>query len=255
MNLYVSGILCVAGTMIATGVLAVVLRRARQVEGREANNELAGQVFTVVGGVNVVIAAFVLISLFDATDQAQDNSYAEANALVATQWSVDSLPSATSRRVHELTKSYAQIVAGKEWATMADGGEVGQQGWDVLAELQTTIQQAKTTTERQEQSRAEAANQVWKVYEARQTRLNSSGSNVSSVVWFAILIGSIMSVALMFMFGGPGLISYSFIVSLLAGAIGLMLFAIYQLQNPFSGGASIGPDAFVAALARLTTGG
>jgi hypothetical protein len=64
-----------------------------------------------------------------------------------------------------------------------------------------------------------------------------------------------MSVALMFMFGGPGMYSYAFIVSMLSGAIGLLLFAIYQLQNPFGGGAGVGPDAFLSALSRLTDGG
>jgi hypothetical protein len=255
MNLYLSGSLWVAGVMVFTAVLAVVLRKARHREGREANNEVAGQVFTVVGGVNVVIAAFVLISLFDAMDKAQDTTYEEANALVAVQWSSESLAEPTKTKVHELTTSYASIVSDDEWPAMRAGRTVGDKGWQVLTNLQDELEHAKTTTERQENARVDATAQVWNVYQARQTRLNSSGSGVSSVVWFAIAIGSVMSVALMFMFGGPGVYSYAAIVSMLSGAIGLVLFAIYQLQNPFSGGASVGPDAFVAALTRLSRGG
>jgi hypothetical protein len=255
MNLYLSGSLWVVGVMAFTAVLAVVLRKARHREGREANNEVAGQVFTVVGGVNVVIAAFVLISLFDAMDKAQDTTYQEANALVAVQWSSESLAEPTKTKVHELTTSYASIVSEDEWPAMKSGATVGDKGWQVLTSLQDQIEHAKTTTERQENARVDAAAQVWNVYQARQTRLNSSGSGVSSVVWFAIAIGSVMSVALMFMFGGPGVYSYAAIVSMLSGAIGLVLFAIYQLQNPFSGGASVGPDAFVAALTRLSRSG
>ncbi len=255
MNLYLGGLFWVVGVMIFTAVLAVVLRKARHREGREANNEVAGQVFTVVGGVNVVIAAFVLISLFDAMDKAQDTTYEEANALVAVQWSSDSLAEPTRTKVHELTTSYAPIVSEHEWPAMKAGTTVGDKGWQVLTSLQNEIEHAKTTTERQENARVDAAAQVWNVYQARQTRLNSSGSGVSSVVWFAIVIGSVMSVALMFMFGGPGVYSYAVIVSMLSGAIGLLLFAIYQLQNPFSGGASVGPDAFVEALTRLSRGG
>jgi hypothetical protein len=255
MNLYLSGSLWVAGVMVFTAVLAVVLRKARHREGREANNEVAGQVFTVVGGVNVVIAAFVLISLFDAMDKAQDTTYEEANALVAVQWSSESLAEPTKTKVHELTTSYASIVSDDEWPAMRAGRTVGDKGWQVLTNLQDELEHAKTTTERQENARVDATAQVWNVYQARQTRLNASGSGVSSVVWFAIAIGSVMSVALMFMFGGPGVYSYAAIVSMLSGAIGLVLFAIYQLQNPFSGGASVGPDAFVAALTRLSRGG
>ncbi len=255
MSLFVSGVLWVGGVMIVTGALAVVLRKARQREGREANNEVAGQVFTIVGGVNVVIAAFVLISLFDGMDTASKTTYDEANALVAVSWSGKSLAEPTRSRVEELTKDYATEVSEREWPAMREGREVGSQGWTLLSQLQRTLEQAKTTSQRQEESRVQAASQVWNVYQARQERLNSSGSGVSAVVWFAIMIGSIMSVALMFMFGGPGLYSYAFIVSMLAGAIGLLLFAIYQLQNPFSGGADIGPEAFLSALSRLGDSG
>ena len=255
MSLFATGLLWVGGMMLATGVLAVVLRKARQRDGREANNEVAGQVFTIVGGVNVVIAAFVLISLFDGMDKARDTTYEEANALVAVQWAGNSLPEPAKSRVRDLTKSYATVVSEREWPAMRSGRVVGSEGWTLLAELRNTVEQTKTTTDRQEDSRVEAANEIWNVYQARQVRLNSSGSDVSGVVWFAILIGSVMSVALMFMFGGPGIYSYAFIVSMLSGAIGLLLFAIYQLQNPFSGGADVGPDAFVSALARLSDSG
>ncbi len=255
MSLFVTGLFWVVGVMAVTAVLAVVLRRARQREGREANNEVAGQVFTVVGGVNVVIAAFVLISLFDAMDKAQDTTYEEANALVAVQWASESLAEPAKSKVQKLTTEYATVVAEQEWPDMQAGRPVGAEGWTLLSSLQDTVEGAKTATERQENSRVTAASQIWNVYEARQVRLNSSGSGVSTVVWFAILVGSVMSVALMFMFGGPGLYSYAIIVSMLAGAIGLLMFAIYQLQNPFSGGASVGPDAFLSALARLSHGG
>lgn len=255
MNLFLTGLFWVVGVMVGTAVLAVVLRRARQREGREANNEVAGQVFTVVGGVNVVIAAFVLISLFDAMDKAQDTTYEEANALVAVKWASESLPEPAKTRVQKLTTEYATVVSEQEWPDMQAGQEVSAEGWTLLSTLQDTVERARTTTERQENSRVAATTQVWNVYQARQVRLNSSGSGVSAVVWFAILVGSVMSVALMFMFGGPGLYSYAIIVSMLSGAIGLLMFAIYQLQNPFSGGASVGPDAFVSALARLSHGG
>jgi hypothetical protein len=252
MSLFMSGLLWVGGLMVVTAVLAVALRKSRQRDGREANNEVAGQVFTVVGGVNVVIAAFVLISLFDGIDTAEETTYDEANALVAIQWAGNSLAEPSRTKVRQLTRSYATVVSDREWPAMRSEREVGSEGWTLLASLKSTVESAKTTTERQEESRVEAANQIWNVYQAR---LNSSGSGVSGVVWFAILIGSVMSVALMFMFGGPGLYSYAFIVSMLSGAIGLLLFAIYQLQNPFNGGADIGPDAFVSALARLSDSG
>jgi hypothetical protein len=41
------------------------------------------------------------------------------------------------------------------------------------------------------------------------------------------------------------------VVSTLTATLTLLLFAIYQLQNPFTGGAAVGPGAFQSALERL----
>src|SRR5688500_11712043 len=131
MNLVVSGLFWVVGVMLVTAVLAFVLRRARQRVGREANNEVAGQVFTVVGGVNVVIAAFVLISLFDAMDKAQDTTYDEANALVAVQWASESLAEPERSKVQQLTRSYATVVSEQEWPDMRAGRPVHPEGWEL----------------------------------------------------------------------------------------------------------------------------
>jgi hypothetical protein len=71
-------------------------------------------------------------------------------------------------------------------------------------------------------------------------------------VWFALILGSFISVLLPNLFGGTRLGAHIIIVSTLAGTMALLLFAIFQLQDPFSGGAKIGPDAFTSALARLS---
>ncbi|WP_432937556.1 hypothetical protein ACQPXM_25330 [Kribbella sp. CA-253562] len=255
MSLTFSGLFWVIGLMLVTAVMAVILRKARQHFGREANNEVAGQVFTIVGGVNVVVAAFVLISLFDAADRAEENTYQEANALIAVRWASDSLAEPARARIEKLTQDYASQVSENEWPDLRAGKPVDERGWTLLTQLQNEIERVPTKSDREEDSRVEASAQLWNVYEARQERLNSAGSGVNAVVWFAILVGSAMSIGLMFLFGGPGVYSYAVIVSMLSGAIALLLFAIYQLQNPFTGGANVGPDAFVAALSRLSRGG
>ena len=53
-------------------------------------------------------------------------------------------------------------------------------------------------------------------------------------------------------FGGPNLVSQLLITITLSSTLVLLLFAIYQMQNPFSGGVHIQPDAFSSALDRLS---
>ena len=70
-------------------------------------------------------------------------------------------------------------------------------------------------------------------------------------MWFVLIIGSVVCLILPNLFGGTRLFPHVLLASTLAGALALMLFAIYQLQNPFSGGTRIDPSAFSWALERL----
>ncbi|WP_199442775.1 DUF4239 domain-containing protein [Umezawaea beigongshangensis] len=255
MNIYLAGTLWVVGAALVTAAVAYTVRRFGTATGRAENNEAAGMVFTIVGGLHAVLIAFVLIGLFDGVNTASDSAYQEADGLVALTWAAEALPDPAREEIRELARDYATTVVQREWPVMAAGDDVDavdDSAWSTLATLRTTVDGADASTAWQEERRTEAADQLWSVYEARQQRLNASaGDGVSTVMWFALVIGSVLSLALPMMLGGPRVRSHVVIVSVLAAAITMLIFAIQQLQNPFGGGASIGPEAFTSALDRL----
>lgn len=253
MGIYLTGIAWVAGAAVVAGFVGYLVRKFGWDEGRRDNNDAAGQVFTIVGGLHAVLVAFILISLFDAASAARDVSYHEADSLVAAAWAADSLGAEVKGEVRRLGAAYITTVEQQEWPRMADGGSaVPETGWTQLDQLRKVVEKAPAGDEWARERKAEATAQLWQVYEARQTRLTTvDGSRVGGVVWFALILGSLISVLLSNLFGGTRLAAHLVIVSTLAGTITLLLFAIYQLQNPFGGGVRIPPDAFTAALARI----
>lgn len=245
MNLYVTGLLWVVGAAVVAGGLAYLVRRIGAEEGVVENNEAAGQVFTLVGGLQAVLVAFVLISLFDGAGNAEDATYREASGLVAASWATTSGDVATEAR------AYAREVITSEWPRMRDGLPVGDDGWTRLEKLRAAVAASPATDEWTSEQKSAAADQLWQVYQARQDRLNAAGDGVNSVVWFALITGAVMAVALPVLFGGPKRATHIFIVSILAGTMALLLFATQQLQNPYGGGAQVSPAAFESALERL----
>jgi hypothetical protein len=253
MNIYFAGLLWVLGAAAVAGVVAYLVRRIGETQGIVENNEAAGQVFTIVGGLHAVLLAFVLISLFDAVSAAEDGSYREADSLVAASWAADALPEPARTEVRDLSMSYAGLVVDREWPLMREGnGDPGDEGWNQLAKMRAAVSAAVAGDEWQNDQKTEAANKLWDVYQARQERLNAAGSDgVSTVVWFALVVGSVMSVSLPMLFGGPRPLTHILIVSILAGTLSLLLFATSQLENPYSGGAKVESAAFETVLARL----
>ncbi|MGX7827184.1 hypothetical protein ACTG9Q_19055 [Actinokineospora sp. 24-640] len=253
MNIYLAGFLCVLGAAVFAGLAAFVVRRAGAAQGVVENNEAAGQVFTIVGGLHAVLIAFVLISLFDAVKDAEDEAFREADGLVATYYAADALGEPVRSEIHDLAVSYATRVVDQEWPRLqATDTEVGDEGWTELEQMRTTVNRATVTDLWQNDQKTLAASKLWEVYEARQARLDAAGSeSIKAVMWFALGTGSLMTIALPLMFGGPRRIAHIIIVSVLAGTMALLLFATYQLQNPYGGGAALAPDAFESAIARL----
>jgi hypothetical protein len=252
LSIYVSGALWVLGAAVISAVLVVVTRRFGSEEVGEKNLGAGGSVFSIVAGLHVVLAAFILISLFDAANGAEEQVQKEANALVAVDWASDSLPEPAKSAVDELIRDYVSIVVQDEWPRMREGENVDNQGWLTLNRLRETISTAAPNGDWQEDRKAEAANQLWNVYQARQERLDAADNGVNPVVWLALLIGTVLSLLFPYLFGGPTLISQLLITVTLTSTLVLLLFAIHQLQNPFDGGVLIPSDAFSSALDRLS---
>ncbi|UVS77401.1 hypothetical protein [Actinokineospora sp. UTMC 2448] len=253
MSIYLTGLLWVLGAAVVAGVAAYAVRRFGAPDGIVENNEAAGQVFTIVGGLHAVLLAFVLISLFDSVGAAEDGAFREADGLVGAYWASESLGEPVRSQMHDLAMSYATRVVDQEWPTMqANSADVSDEGWAELERMRSLVAAAPVTELWQNDQKAEATSKLWTVYEARQARLDTAGSEgVSTVVWFALIAGSVLSIALPLVFGGPRRRVHIFIVSVLAGTLALLLFATQQLQNPYGGGAALEPEAFEAAIARL----
>jgi hypothetical protein len=250
MNVYVAGAVWVLG--IAAAAAAVTIPVHRISKGEKNAGDAVNGVFTIVAGVHVVLAAFVLISLFDRVSSAREGSYTEATGLVGLYWAGDSAPPAARDEIQGLARSYAKVVVDEEWPRMREGAGVGGAGWELLDRMRVAINNAPAESDWQQEQKSEAASRLWSVYEARQARLTvASHAGVSTVVWIALVIGSLLSIALPYLFDVPKLVTHMVIIGILAGTIALLMFAIYQLQNPFSGGAHITPDAFSSAFDQM----
>lgn len=254
MNVFVAGFLWVVCALVVGAGIAYSVRRYGLDEGRRDNNDAAGQAFTIVGGLHAVVIAFVLISLFDAANAAREGADSEARSLVTATWAAESLPDPTPAQVRDLARAYAETVMNQEWPRMREGAEVPDQGWAQLDKLRAAVDAAAIPSDDEwlVDQKTEAASDLRNVYEARQARLNAVGDNqVGPVLWFVLAAGSFVFVLLPNLFGGTRSLTHIIIVSTLAAATALLCFAIYQLQNPFAGGAKVGPDAFSQAIARL----
>ncbi|HJP79625.1 MAG TPA: DUF4239 domain-containing protein [Pseudonocardiaceae bacterium] len=252
MNIYVVGLLWMLGAMLVAAGLMITVRKYVSEAHRHASDEAASRVFTVVAGLEAVLLAFVLISLFDAISTARSGSYQEADSLVAVYWDANLLPQPTAAQIQKLAVSYGQTVVGQEWPAMHDGLAINGTGKAELDKLHDAISTFVPTTFAQEDRQTQITNDLSAVYQARQQRISASMIRVNPLIWAALIVGAVLSVGLTCLFGGEKLLTHVVIASMLAGTVTVLLFATFQLQDPFSGAAHLGPAAFTSALSQLS---
>jgi hypothetical protein len=249
MTAFAGGLVLVVGVTFLGAVVAWFTHHRFGME--DSDNPAVGAVLTLVGGVQAVLMMFVLIALFDNGADARTGTYTEADALVSVSWSANALPEPARTRIHELAQEYATTVADTEWQGLRDATPTDDRSLVTLTELRRAIDDTTTTSDWQEDRRAEAADAAWDVYEARQARLELAGGGVNAVVWLALLAGGLATVVLTYLFDALPRPAYLVTTAMVAGTMTLVLYVIFQLQNPFAGGAAIEPDAFRTALGRL----
>jgi hypothetical protein len=102
----------------------------------------------------------------------------------------------------------------------------------------------------QEILHAEALRQFNNYLEARRMRLFSVSTSIPGVMWAVVLVGALMNIALIWMFDMK-LTNHLFLGGILSAFMGLMIFLIASLDNPFRGELSISPAPFQDILTHL----
>jgi Protein of unknown function (DUF4239) len=82
--------------------------------------------------------------------------------------------------------------------------------------------------------------------ELHRERLSSVATGLPAVVWWVLLIGAALNIALTYLFSVEQLGPHLLLTLALAVFVALLVFLIAAMDHPFRGEFSVGPDAFRA---------
>ncbi|WP_018350108.1 DUF4239 domain-containing protein [Longispora albida] len=251
MNLYLQGILWVIGAGLLASALLYLLQRYGSAELRAQHNDVTGAVYTNLGVLYAVMLAFIVIAVWDSLGEAERTSYAEANDLVEVYWAGQHAPAPQGPKIKELSRQYAMTVTEAEWPKMARGEATGPEGWAVLDQLRTQVESLKSEDATVQARYDSAVAKVVSLIENRQSRLDAGGG-LTPVVWLVLIGGGMLFIAFAFLFGVPSRIGHQILVVTITMMVVMLLFAVYQLEDPYSRSGAVGPEGMRFALSRFT---
>ncbi|PTX99860.1 hypothetical protein DB346_18800 [Verrucomicrobia bacterium LW23] len=250
----------------------LVLRRFISLEKLHLNNEVAGVKFGALAAFYSVLLAFIVVVVWTGYTDADAVCQQEAvncQNLYRLSQGLD-ISGTMHAELEGAIREYVALVIKEEWPNMGQGRHsvAAQQQFQKLSALVINIHRSihnsntPTDSDRILQSAWQPGSlniqqQMLAVYTQlavdRNQRLLSSTTNVPGILWVVLGLGAVSALVFCCFFGSPNLYAQALMSAIVAMMLGLILLAIFQLDNNFIGEWGIRPHAFENVLHTMET--
>ncbi len=228
------------------------MQRIVPAERRAANNEVAGYIFAMISGLYLLTLAFGVIVVWDTSEGAKTAVHDEASNLTELYWVSHALPSAKAQPIEQRLGAYLTVVTRTEWPLM-NRHRVSDDATARLRDLRTELLRMQPSNASEQTLLQQGLSFMTNAAEARQQRLDAVSEGMSSVLWFALLLGGLLTVAFTFWFGLASTAWHVVMVVFLTAMIVFTLYVVHLLEFPFSGYVRVSPNELAGVLDLVRT--
>lgn len=228
--LVVTVVLC--ATLAVAGFYAV--RRFFPGLCHDANNELVWISSGLTSGLYGLLLAFVVVTAWQNYSNAATQIEDEISALSNVMRDAGGLPESVRAPVRADTLRYADLVVRREWATLADGDPdlVSRERYE---RIWGRLYRYEPRTDAQSTFFSSVVERMNEVGRARRLRIYSSRATVPSLLWAVMVVGGVLTVFLLYLYGGRRVGAQAIMLGVVAGFLGFVVFLVYALDEPFAG--------------------
>jgi Na+/proline symporter len=229
-----------------------LIRRRVPLEKLRTNNEVAGFMFATIGVLYAVLLAFVVIIVWERFHEAEKALAAEAGHAAAIYRLSVGLNEAPAAAVRGGIAGYLKSVLQDEWPAMA-AGHPSPATTRALTALYTELARYRPTDVNDQHLRDDLLHEVEQLTQSRRERLVMAEGTVPDMVWFALFIGALLTIAYTFFFGTQNVIAQSVMTGVLAALIFSGILVVIALDRPFTGAVEVSKESIRTVLEETQT--
>ncbi|WP_294537126.1 DUF4239 domain-containing protein [uncultured Rhodoblastus sp.] len=173
----------------------------------------------------------------------------EASSLAALYRDLSSYPEPIRDRLTDQLREYARYTIEDGWPQQR-AGIVPRGGTQRIGALAKILFAFEPVTKGEEIKHAEALRQFNHLVELRRSRLANVTTGLPAVLWWVLALGSLLSIMLIWLLEME-IHVHLILGGALAGFLGIVIFLIAELDNPFRGEVSVGPDSIALVYESL----
>jgi hypothetical protein len=236
-------VLVIAAWMAFAGAGVMLARPWVEARLGERHHDVVVPLFTTTATMYAIVVAFVVVVVWQRYADADASNRQEATVLVTMYRETLSMPSPLAGALRGHLRAYDTAVVDQEWPAQARGGSspAVQHELDELYRDYLTRSTQQTGPQEVYQAFLDNLNRL---AELRANRVLSSRTSLPGTLSFGLVAGGVLTIAnsALFIMQRRAL---QVVAALLMGAmIGLLLFVIMVLNQPYGGDVALGPTDF-----------
>jgi hypothetical protein len=234
----------IVGLFTAIGIAGLLLtrgwvRRLHHVD--HSHNDIVGFYLAAVTVFYGITLGLVAVGTWETYSDVQNKVDHEAVAVGALYRDIDAYPEPVRTALQNDLRTYIRQVIDVGWP-MQQRGIVPNNASGALSSFQTDFMSFEPSTERQKILAAEAYRAFNDLTESRRARLDSVTAEMPAPLWVVVIAGAVLCIANTWLFHTASFSMHLWLTILFSVLIGLLIYLIASLDNPYRGRISVSPE-------------
>jgi hypothetical protein len=238
---------------VSFAIVGVLLgRRVLHKQVAAFHNEVVISLFATASVVYAVLLGFLVVVVWEGYDSAHRNVAEEAATLIPLYRLTFGMQGPHGAGSRYLIREYAHAVIDDEWPTM---GHLNAGSMRARRDIGALDRQFSRLTPAQKLADAQVDTEFLRtkslIIADRNRRLLEAGDSIPWVMWLGAVGGGVIVMVMSFFIYMEQAWPHVLMASLVGSLIGLLLFIMVVLSQPFEGPLALGPEHFQTALAVM----
>jgi energy-coupling factor transporter transmembrane protein EcfT len=237
----------VVPTLLGTHLLQPYFAKTLRNE-REANT-IAGVALSTVSLFYAVLLGLLSLAVFQNYTYAGQTTELEAASIIALGRNADMYPAPVGDQIRSILIKYVDEETGPGWQMQKDG-KASPEGASLVDDLAHLLQGFNPGTTGEQALHDNTLRLFSDFVDRRQQRIDASETNIPGILWFVVLTGAVVNAVTLWLFDLDRQ-THFVIGSCLSLFIGIIVYMLAMLDQPFSGYLGLLPDSLISARHQL----
>lgn len=247
--MWIVGVLVIGGSAVLGALMVAVVRPFVRKHQGDEHNSVVGLGFGAAGTLYAIIAGLLVFGVFSSFDEASKSVAQEAGNLITMYHNAQEFPQPQKDQAQKAIRAYTTSVINDEWPALADSTESDKTGksLDAMFSVFGPMEPAANWSDQY----SVAYGQLNDVVHLREDRVAHSQAALPPIYWFLLVAGGLLIILYLSVSFTESRVMHITAVALMAAMLGVMLFLLLEVSQPFRGSISVSPEPFQQALVTM----